>query len=66
MTGMPYFINAGTGLEKMPSQHAVGGGIGVTLNGQNPEESTHMITNGTVFGDLKIGPGMLKAEHPQN
>lgn len=62
---LPYYFTSGQ-LSNMPSQYGVAPGVGVTLNGKNPEESTHIITGGTSFGSLDRGPAMHKAQHPQN
>jgi RHS repeat-associated protein len=62
-TGMPYFINADAGYEKMPSQHGVSPGVGVNLNGGNVEDASHMIT-GRSIGSYESGPTLQKAQKP--
>jgi RHS repeat-associated protein len=59
-TGMPYFIKADAGFEKMPSQHAVGAGVGVS-DGKNPKKPSHII-GGPTIGDLKIDSSNMKVK----
>ena len=59
-SGVPRFIKADAGFEKMPSQHAVGGGVGVS-DGKNPKKPSHII-GGPTIGDLKIDSSNLKVK----
>jgi len=63
---IPFYFQGDTGMSDMPAQWGISPGIGATFTGANPEQSTHIVTGPTVFGNLKMGPSILKAEHPKN